>query len=74
MEGSGIFQSSHLKIKGHFEDNKLNGLGKVVYQKEKYSFKGQWKDNKKNGKGVEKWGDGNRYSGEFKDDSRHGYG
>ena len=87
-EGRGIHIFSNNNIYfGNWENNKMNGIGKMIKFSEKINdlneifdpkvlpfYCGNWKNNLENGEGEEIWKDNSIYKGEYKDGFKHGKG
>ena len=67
----------HLEFKyfymGEFNENKLNGLGKIIF-KSGNIYEGEFKNNLKEGKGIFYYNNGDRYEGDWKNDLKEGKG
>ena len=63
---------------GEFQDNAINGFGKMTFSRNDDSnrdyYVGKFKDWKRSGNGKMAWLDGEYYDGEWKDGLRHGRG
>ena len=87
-EGRGIHIFSNNNIYfGNWENNKMNGIGKMIKFSEKINdlneifdpkvlpfYCGNWKNNLENGEGEEIWKDNSIYKGEFKNGKYDGLG
>ena len=87
-EGRGIYIFNNNNIYfGYWENNKMNGIGKMIKFSEKINdlneifdpkvlpfYCGNWKNNLENGEGEEIWKDNSIYKGEYKDGFKHGKG
>jgi hypothetical protein len=73
--GKGIYTWANGSIyRGEFYLEKLHGMGEVEYASG-HRYYGHWKDNQKNGRGTFYYKNNSAiYSGEFKNDLRHGFG
>ena len=84
--GIQIFGNNNIYY-GYWEDNKLNGIGKIIKCNQKINdlnsifnddlipyYLGEWKNNLEDGKGEEIWKDNSIYKGEYKEGFKQGNG
>ena len=84
--GIQIFKNNNIYY-GYWEDNKRNGIGKMIKFKQKIDdlniifsdnempfYYGDWKNNLEDGIGEEIWEDNSTYKGEYKEGFKHGNG
>ena len=71
--GKGELFTKQFHYRGYFNNNKLNGKGKLeIY--DQGIFEGNFRDNEIDGEGIYMWKDGNFYEGEIKDGMLDGKG
>ncbi len=76
-QGKGEKITKNYHYKGHFNNDKIDGYGKIQFfnSKEGISeYQGYFKDNNIEGKGIIKWNNGNMYEGDVKEGKMNGNG
>ena len=72
--GKGELFTRKFHYKGNFDNNRINGKGKIEFIDGGHTFEGQFKNNQINGKGIFKWKNGDVYEGEMRDGKMDGLG
>ena len=72
--GKGEFTTKTIRYEGEFNNNKMDGKGKINFILEGHEYKGQFYNNQINGNGIFKWNNGDVYEGEMMDGKMHGFG
>lgn len=63
------------RLRGEFENGRINGNGTWISGVSGNSYKGHWRDGKREGEGTYSWSNGaQQYVGEWVDDKRQGHG
>ena len=76
-EGKGEKLTKNYYYNGYFNNDKINGFGRIQFINSKdgeSEYEGDFKENNIEGKGIMKWKNGNRYEGEMKNNKMNGEG
>ena len=72
--GKGELISISVKYEGEFNNNKMDGKGKIKFLMEGHEYEGEFFNNQINGCGTFKWNNGDVYEGEMMNGKMHGMG
>ena len=76
-QGKGEKITKHYYYSGYFDNDKINGYGRIQFinaEGGESEYEGFFKDNNIEGKGIMKWKNGNVYEGEMKNNAMDGQG
>ena len=72
--GKGKLLTEQILYEGEFNNDQIEGVGKIIFLKSRTEYTGIFKEGKIEGYGRFKWSNGEKYEGEVKDGKMHGAG